>query len=89
MAEYIKREDAIRAAKNAWAKGIDPSQYIESIPADDVAPVVHGKWISVGAMFDIEECKCSICEKHITNVLWKRLSYCPHCGAKMDLEAEK
>lgn len=44
MAEYIERSAAIEAAKHAWAKGLEPSQYIEIIPAADVAPVVHGTW---------------------------------------------
>ena len=42
MAEYIKRKDAIQAAKHAWAKGLEPSQYIECIPTADVAEVRHG-----------------------------------------------
>lgn len=43
MAEYIKREAAMRAARHAWGKGLEPSQYIEIIPAADVAPVVRCK----------------------------------------------
>ena len=41
MAEYIERRPAIEAAKHAWAKGLEPSQYIETLPAADVAPVVR------------------------------------------------
>lgn len=41
MAEYIGRDAAIEAAKHAWAKGLEPSQYIEALPAADVAPVVR------------------------------------------------
>ena len=41
MAEYIERSAAIEAAKHAWAKGLEPSQYIEIMPAADVAPVVR------------------------------------------------
>ena len=41
MAEYIELSAAIEAAKHAWAKGLDPSQYIESLPAADVVPVVR------------------------------------------------
>lgn len=41
MAEYIERRTAIEAAKHAWAKGLEPSQYIETLPAADVAPVVR------------------------------------------------
>lgn len=39
MAEYIERSAAIEAAKHAWAKGLEPSQYIEILPAADVAPI--------------------------------------------------
>lgn len=41
MAAYIERSAAIEAAKHAWAKGLEPSQYIEALPAADVAPVVR------------------------------------------------
>ena len=43
MTDYISREAAIEAVKHAWAKGLEPSQYIEILPAADVAPVVHEK----------------------------------------------
>lgn len=39
--EYIERKVAMRAARHAWGKGLEPSQYIEIIPAADVAPVVR------------------------------------------------
>ena len=39
--EYISREAAIGAVKHAWAKGLEPSQYIEILPAADVAEVVR------------------------------------------------
>ena len=41
MDEYIKREEAIEVVKHAWAKGLEPSQYIEMIPAVDAVPVVR------------------------------------------------
>ncbi len=43
MAEYIEHSAAIEAAKHAWAKGLEPSQYIEALPAADVVPVVRCK----------------------------------------------
>ena len=39
--EYIRRQDAVDAVKHAWAKGIEPSQYIESIEPVDVVQVVR------------------------------------------------
>ena len=41
--EYISREAAIEAVKHAWAKGLEPSQYIEILPAADVEEVVRCK----------------------------------------------
>lgn len=77
--EYIEREEAIEAAKHAWAKGLEPSQYIEIIPASDVAPVVHGRWI---------DGTCSEC--HFDAMYYSNSDTqaytrcCPHCGAMMD-----
>ena len=82
MDEYIKREDAIEAVKHAWAKGLEPSQYIEIIPLADVAPVSHGRW-NDGDPY------CPICRKDKFMGLdadvwadWKP-DYCPNCGADM------
>ena len=56
---------------------------IEDMPAADVAPVRHGRWVekekyTFGIMYD-----CSLCENRIldTGHPWH---YCPSCGAKMD-----
>ena len=57
MDEYIKREEAIEAAKHAWEKGLEPSQYIEIIPAADVATVRHGRWKCHG---DCGVTECSV-----------------------------
>ena len=81
MDEYIKREEAIEAVKHAWAKGLEPSQYIEIITADDVAQVRHGRWLCVDT--DTEQFfLCNICKK---KEYWES-NYCPNCGCKMDLE---
>lgn len=39
--EYIGRKEAILAVRHAWAKGLEPTQYIEQIPAADVVEVVR------------------------------------------------
>lgn len=49
--EYIEREAAMRAARHAWGEGLEPQQYIEIIPAADVAPVVHGHFVHDGPRF--------------------------------------
>ena len=82
MAEYIEREAAIEAAKHAWAKGLEPSQYIEIIPAADVAQVRHAKWEVVIGSDGKEHMVCTGCRKQqdLTGVF----SYCPNCGCRMD-----
>lgn len=76
MDEYINQEEAIEAVKHAWAKGLDPSQYIEIIPAYDVAPVQHGRWIeNEDGVFTCSECG---------NAESNESYFCRYCGAKMD-----
>ena len=91
MAEYIERDAAIEAAKHAWAKGLEPSQYIEALPAADVAPVVHGRWDDSGrytfpsgdTAVRCTNCGCALTESEYRLYNW---NYCPNCGAKMDGE---
>lgn len=84
MGECIERSAAIKAAKHAWAKGLEPSQYIEALPAADVAPVVHAEWVVCGDGDNVPW-MCSHCGKttaHKYKVMYGK--YCPHCWAKMD-----
>ena len=91
MAEYIKKEDIeqkIQDGLNNLVLGHDAIEVLGMIyemPAADVAPVRHGRWIehakyTFGVMYD-----CSICDNLILDNghSW---NYCPNCGAKMDLE---
>ena len=86
MANYISREAAIEAVKHAWEKGLEPSQYIEILPASDVAPVVHEKWL-LDRWPSWPHRECSRCKimiprtKEVPDQYWQ---YCPNCGAKMD-----
>ena len=89
MTEYIEHRAAIEAAKHAWAKGLEPSQYIEALPAADVAPVVHGRWIHSryeDCSEQFELVKCSQCnhEAYAMAIYVHDGNYCPNCGAKMD-----
>ena len=52
---------------------------IADFPADDVAPVRHGRWIASHDEF----CQCSLC-KYPVYAAWNTTNYCPNCGAKMD-----
>ena len=52
---------------------------IEDMPAADVEPVRHGRWIASHDEF----CACSIC-KYPFYVGWNQANYCPNCGCRMD-----
>ncbi len=98
MAEYIEREAAVEAAKHAWGKGLEPTQYIEIIPAADVAPVRHGRWVwTQGVCEDDYNLNCSSCgspcpgnyDDEDETYRYHRYPYCPNCGCKMDLEEQE
>lgn len=94
MSEYIEREAAIRSLGDepeVWCEH-DPVEIqewndwnyykhcIESVPAADVAPVRHGRWI--GEPVDIggsTAMECSECHK--VRVVDE---YCSACGTLMD-----
>jgi hypothetical protein len=64
----------------------DCKEAIDSIPAADVAPVVHGRWEMrpTGMATDTGpeyKAYCTICNEPNKQY---RPPFCPHCGAKMD-----
>jgi hypothetical protein len=83
MGEYIERETFIKAVKDIPMWGSVAAMIADSIPAADVAPVVHGRWIHFGG----DEWGCSACGFVITTEgSWDKPTkkYCEDCGAKMD-----
>ena len=77
---YVYGSD--REKYDAWEEIVDA---LENIPAADVAPVVHGRWVSVAGKRD------RICSRCLHNEPYKNadddaevFEFCPHCGAKMD-----
>ena len=93
MVDYIDRETALakliqdgRNAKNVHT--------IMGIPAADVEPVRHGRWLVKKHTFELPGgsgwCtgtypSCSLCGAFETGFC-KPTTYCPNCGAKMDKE---
>lgn len=94
MAEYIDRESLKQRfrLRMDWLKKDIHDEYsgalfdgcesdielIDEIPADDVAPVRHGRWYDKGSL----SCRCSECGCKSN----RENNYCPNCGCKMDLE---
>ena len=109
MAEYIEREvllEIIAERNRCTCDGamscLQMKRMVENIPAADVAPVVHARWIPSESdfddddtLFDGEECcdwQCSACREDICYedpMPMKLLpNCCPNCGAIMDGGAE-
>lgn len=85
MAEYVEKNDVIELITRRYENPEICTQEINSIPAADVAPVVHGRWVSVAGKRD------RICSRCLHNEPYKNadddaevFEFCPHCGAKMD-----
>lgn len=54
-----------------------------SIPAADVAPVVHSYWEHKITSYGEIVSSCHNC-KYPVSQFWELANYCPNCGAKMD-----
>ena len=87
MAEYIDREEYCKKHCRCSNEYCDKESCpIWKAPAVDVAPVVHGRWVSVAGKRD------RICSRCLHNEPYKNAAddaevfeFCPHCGAKMDV----
>ena len=96
--EYIEREAVINAlndiggyngSSEVWSDGWNEAineaiNVIKNIPAADVAPVRHGRWVKEKRDVLIHW-HCSACrECYFLDV--PNAKYCPHCGCKMDMD---
>ena len=96
MAEHIEREKlnqylhetmsaqtttaGIAYVRDLWNK-------VLSVPAADVAPVVHGQWVEYkrAHYFKCSECKETVPYRKAMLLNGERkYNFCPNCGAKMD-----
>lgn len=94
MDKYIKREEAIHIAFKSPFFSNSLMEEIKAIPAADVAPVRHGKWLNFYGDFSTAE--CSLCaelyevspyehpRKEFFDAFKEFYNFCPRCGAKMD-----
>ena len=89
MAEYIERETYRKRLANleGWCQDLrkpglkQALEIFDEIPAADVAPVVHGRWV---------DGKCSNCGVDIPTddahdaIFENECCFCYYCGARMD-----
>lgn len=90
--EYISRAEALTALQDSDLFNTTERQLraIRELPASDVAPVVHGQWISweeVGNFVPSpDRHECSVCHdaaQVLVNGIELLSTYCPNCGARM------
>lgn len=92
--EYISRKKTLallkslgsrdyRSEKGTIQDAIKMISSAEYTPAADVAPVVHGKWVSE-AKGGVYGPVCSVCGYYIPGIRFWNAPYCPKCGARMD-----
>ena len=89
MDEYIKRDTVINhldaCMDTIWKPEIVALKcFVEGIPAADVAPVQHGRWIEKTAPAVHKYYECSNCGAHENKHTAIKGRYCWRCGARMD-----
>ena len=86
-------EEQIEKETGAYSKGRNTGLRImesalnnpDAIKTVDAVPVRHGRWEYVPGDGKFRAILiCSRCRRNV--VEYNRFNYCPHCGAKMDLE---
>lgn len=91
--DYIKRKDALTGLEDSGIGLYDDEpiqtrnsalKIIQNIPAADVAPVVHGRWVD--SKLDGVPSHCSECNYPIGR--FYKTHFCPNCGAKMEVQDE-
>ena len=92
MAEYIEREAAKKEFNlnfGSVSHAVIANRILDSIPAADVAPVVHSTWVWVPRTSQYGkqsgEWRCKQCHAIAHGGL---SPYCPNCGAKMKLKED-
>ncbi len=82
--EYIKRAEALEITTRTCGDYAAAFAEIRKLPAADITPVVHGKWVDNGIPDSILN-GCSVCGFTCGS---SSFFYCPKCGARMDGAAE-
>ena len=86
MTEYIEREAVCKNCNNRNICEKDSKCPVIRTPAADVAPVVHGRWVSKDSRYPFSWRYCSECGYHVTASMARNYKGCPICMARMDGE---
>ena len=64
---------------------VDVAEFLDDMPAADVAPVQHGRWILEETEGGFHIWRCNRCGRGVNDNPEGVDLYCYHCGAKMDM----
>ena len=85
ITEYIERKALRDTLYDADAITMSGVKILNQFPSADVAPVRHGRWVSVPHKLARV---CSVCNRDepykFADIDADVYDYCPSCGAKMD-----
>lgn len=83
MSEYIEKSALLQSLKSSGVASDFALYKISNFPTADVAPVVHGEWITIDDTSRCSECKyIPAYDSAIDDLFYS--PFCPNCGAKMD-----
>lgn len=83
MSEYIERSALLQSLKSSGVASDFALYKISNFPAADVAPVVHGEWVTIDGISRCSECGyIPAYDSSIDDLYYS--PFCPNCGAKMD-----
>ena len=99
MSEYIEREALTAEMQHPKIEINDGQDFadwyshcVRTVPAADVAPVVHGEWVEAKlngmSLYPVCQKMCSVCGQ-IMPSRWETMPpFCYGCGCKMDAKSE-
>lgn len=64
--------------------GLDVVRYLNTLPTVDAVEVVHGRWEHNEYGLQCSKCACDSLYNGFNHPV--KSTFCPNCGAKMDLE---
>lgn len=91
MIQMINKEFTLARLSTLWSLARSDAQkklleramqVVDQTQAEDVMPVVHGKWIKLSEAPEWDQRRCSVCGE----ICCCQGNYCMHCNARMEGE---
>lgn len=93
MARYIDKDVVLKDIRDAFSVRVTAPEkiivgIIRQIPTADVQEVKFGEWLAPQKVNPFYDWRCSVCgceeyRQVDSQGKYRRMNYCPNCGAKM------